>query len=81
MSDLDKWYMWHEVVTDTSKPVEEFANMVCVMKGQDIVRYRREWDDLLDFNGVSDEDVLSGFIAVHWAVSCNDPSMLKITNE
>jgi len=81
MSDLDKWYMWHEAVTDTSKPIDEIANMVCVMTGRDIVRYRREWDELLDFNGVSDEDVLSGHIAVHWSVPCKDPSVLKLDNE
>jgi hypothetical protein len=81
MSDLDKWYMWHEAVTDTSKPVGEIANMVCVMTGRDIVRYQRERNPIWERYGVPDHVVLDNHIILYWAVPCSDPSMLKITNE
>ncbi len=81
MSDLEEdgledWYMWYEAVTDTSKPAEEIASMVCVMTGYDIVRYRREkYGDA--YNHSSDEEVLNDHCQVHWAFKCKDPSALS----
>jgi hypothetical protein len=81
MSDLDKWYMWHEAVTDTSKPIDEIANMVCVMTGRDIVRYSREKNYIWDYHSVPDQVVLNNHITLYWAVPCEDPSTLRVDDE
>jgi len=80
MSDLDKWYTWQEVVTNTAKPLAEWATMFCVMQGRDVVKYRRD-----QFPGVyddaSDDKVLNDHCQVYWSVPCKDPSVLKLDNE
>lgn len=69
MSDLDKWWVWIECVSDTSKPIDEIAEMHCVMSGRDIVRmYRDRWNMIQNAAYPVDEDIISYHRQLHWAV-------------
>jgi hypothetical protein len=69
MSDLDKWWVWTECVSDTSRAADDISQMHCVMSGKDIVRmYRDSWDEEQNAAYPLDEDIISYHRQLHWAV-------------